>query len=184
MLNSIRIALAVLLVLGWSGLAYSQEPNPDPSRREAAPRQEPRETEPPRADEPKMPRPSEEEKAPPGRQESPRPKEQPRATPEEHGRTANEPRAGQEKRVHIPDPQFKANFGRQHSFTANRVITGTAIVPGQTQFIMAGYTFVILDPWPAQWLFTDDCYIDFVEGDYFLLDVFHPGMRMALLVVG
>jgi hypothetical protein len=49
---------------------------------------------------------------------------------------------------------------------------------------MAGYTFVILDPWPEAWLFGDDCYIDYLDGDYFLFDVFHPEIRVALLVIG
>jgi hypothetical protein len=40
-----------------------------------------------------------------------------------------------------------------------------------------------LDPWPEGWLFTDDCFIDFVDDGYFLFDVSHPGVRVALLVV-
>jgi len=46
------------------------------------------------------------------------------------------------------------------------------------------YTFIFLDPWPAEWLLTDDCYIDYIDGEYFLLDAFHPGIRLALFVVG
>lgn len=186
MLNPIRLMVAALLVLSWSGLAYTQEPNPETPRREVAPRQEPRQDVPARdQQETKPPRPSEEQKAPPeGRQQTPRPTQQQPPAREEHGRTASQRPAGQTKSAHIPDPQFKANFGHQHAFPANRVITQTTIVPGQTQFIMAGYTFIILDPWPTAWLFTDDCYIDYVGGDYFLFDVFHPGVRVALLVIG
>src|SRR6266568_1417701 len=40
------------------------------------------------------------------------------------------------KSAHIPDPKFKANFGRPHTFTVNRVITTTTIVPNQTRFFL------------------------------------------------
>ena len=66
----------------------------------------------------------------------------------------------------------------------NQVVRQTTIVAGQTQFVSSGFTFIFLDPWPAEWLFTDDCYIDYIDGDYFLFDVFHPGIRVALFVVG
>jgi hypothetical protein len=85
---------------------------------------------------------------------------------------------------HIPDDKFRASFGRQHTFKVNRVINQTTIVPGQTQFVTGGFTFVVLDPWPSEFLVTDDCFIDFIDGDYFLVDVFHPEVRVALLVVG
>jgi hypothetical protein len=88
------------------------------------------------------------------------------------------------KSMHVPDPQFKAHFGKQHTFTVNRVVTTTTIMPNQTQFVYAGYTFIFLDPWPEDWLFTDDCYIDYVDDEYFLFDMFHPGIRVALFVVG
>ena len=63
------------------------------------------------------------------------------------------------------------------------MITTTTVVPNQTQFVYAGYTFIFLDPWPAAWLFTDECYIEYVENEYFLFDVFHPGVRVALFVL-
>lgn len=60
---------------------------------------------------------------------------------------------------------------------------GGVIVRRQTRFVFAGYTFVFLDPWPAGWLLSDDCFVDFVDEQYFLFDVLHPGVRVALLVV-
>jgi hypothetical protein len=63
------------------------------------------------------------------------------------------------------------------------VIATTTIVPNQTQFVFAGYTFIFLDPWPPDWLFTDDCYADNVGDEYFLFDLLHPGIRVALFVV-
>lgn len=84
--------------------------------------------------------------------------------------------------AHIPDSQFKAKFGHPHSFAVNRVVTQITIIPRQTQFVYGGYTFVFLDPWPAAWMFTDDCYIDYVDDQYFLFDPLHPEIRVALLV--
>jgi hypothetical protein len=42
---------------------------------------------------------------------------------------------------------------------------------------------VFVDAWPAGWGYTDDCYIDYVDGEYFLFDVLHPGVRNAVTVV-
>jgi hypothetical protein len=64
------------------------------------------------------------------------------------------------------------------------VISTTTVVPNQTQFVFAGYTFIFLDPWPADWLLSDECYIDYVDDEYFLFDAFYPGIRVALFVVG
>jgi flagellum-specific peptidoglycan hydrolase FlgJ len=87
------------------------------------------------------------------------------------------------KGARIPDDKFKASFGKPHKFTINRVITTTTIVPNQTQFVYGGYTFIFLDPWPAGWVLTDDCYIDYSDGEYFLFDLAHPGVGIALTVV-
>jgi hypothetical protein len=79
---------------------------------------------------------------------------------------------------HIPDQQFHAHFGRSHSFRAQ-----TVIVSGQPQFQYSGYTFELVDAWPADWAYTDDCYIDYIDGEYFLFDLLHPGIRIAVFVV-
>ena len=84
----------------------------------------------------------------------------------------------------IPDEKFKQNFGRQHTVKVNKIITTTRIVPGQTQFVYAGTPFVFLDPWPADWAFTDDCYIDFVNDEYVLVNPYHPGVYVTLMVGG
>jgi hypothetical protein len=82
------------------------------------------------------------------------------------------------KSAHIPDDKFKGNFGRTHSFT----ITHSTMVNNQAAFQYGGYTFILLNPWPSEWAYTDDCYIDYVDGEYFLFDLLHPGVRVALFV--
>jgi hypothetical protein len=79
---------------------------------------------------------------------------------------------------HIPDDKFRAHFGHSHTFRAQ-----TVIVSGQTQFQYGGYSFEFVDAWPAGWAYTDDCYIDYIDGQYFLFDVLHPGIRIAVIVV-
>lgn len=79
----------------------------------------------------------------------------------------------------IPDKDFKSHFGKQHTFVINR----PTIVEGQPRFQYSGYWFVISDPWPAGWAYTDSCYVDYIDGEYFLFDLAHPGVQIALVVV-
>jgi len=169
----------------------SQEPNkhqvsPPPREPEANPPRNQEEEKQPKHPEAKLPEPEPETKpSKTEKQEVPSPSNEQQKKPahEQHGTSAQQARpAG--KSAHIPAPQFKAHFGKQHTFSVKRVVTTTTIVPNQTQFVYVGYTFIFLDPWPADWLFTDDCYIDYVDDEYFLFDVFHPGIRVALFVVG
>jgi hypothetical protein len=78
----------------------------------------------------------------------------------------------------IPDDKFRSHFGRQHTFAVhvNRVA-------GQPRFTYGGYTFQIVDAWPADWAYTDDCYVDYIDGEYFLFDLAHPGVRIAIMVL-
>jgi len=79
---------------------------------------------------------------------------------------------------HIPDDKFRAQFGREHHFNAKSVI-----VRGQPRFQYGGYSFEIIDAWPAEWIDTDDYYIDYVDGQYYLVDFFHPEIRLAVFIV-
>jgi hypothetical protein len=83
------------------------------------------------------------------------------------------------KSAHIPDDKFRAQFGRGHVFKVQRPVT----VEGGQGFVYGGYSFVIVDAWPPDWAYTDDCYVDYIDGEYFLFDMFHPGVRIALMVV-
>jgi hypothetical protein len=79
----------------------------------------------------------------------------------------------------IPDDKFHAHFGRQHTLVVNRI----TVVEGQPRFQYSGYWFTIVDPWPVGWAYTDECYIDDVNGEYFLFDLLHPGVGIAIVVV-
>jgi hypothetical protein len=83
------------------------------------------------------------------------------------------------KSGHIPDDKFRSNFGRSHTVKVQR----TTVVEGQQGFVYGGYSFVFVDAWPAEWAYTDDCYIDYIDGEYFLFNLLHPGVRVALFVI-
>lgn len=187
------------MLLMSSALLYAQEPKQDDkSPKQEEPRQaEPKQAE-PRPGEPRQAQPRQAEPRPQTRQDETNNRRQQEAKPsrpeqqrderqshdqmrpaqEQHGRPQEHARpAG--KTAHIPDDRFHAQFGRGHTFPVQR----TTVVEGQQGFVYGGYTFVLVDAWPSDWAYTDDCYIDYVDGDYFLFDLLHPGMRIALFVV-
>lgn len=79
----------------------------------------------------------------------------------------------------IPDDRFRANFGRQHTFTVGQPV----IVEGTPRFQYGGYWFVIAQPWPAGWGYSDPVYVDYIDGEYFLLSPVHPGVQIAINVI-
>ena len=74
----------------------------------------------------------------------------------------------------IPDDRFRASFGREHHFRVERV--------ENRRFHYGGYWFTFNDEWPAAWLYTDDFYIDYIDGQYYLIDLTHPGIQLLLVV--
>ncbi len=80
---------------------------------------------------------------------------------------------------HIPDDRFRANFGREHTFHIGRPV----IVEGAPRFHYGGYWFVIAQPWPVGWAYTDVVYVDYVEGGYYLISPVHPGVQILINVV-
>jgi len=88
------------------------------------------------------------------------------------------PMAGKQGK-HIPDDKFRAHFGHQHTFKVQRT---QVINVAQPVIVYGGYNFQLVEVWPADWGFDDDCYIDYVDGQYFLVNAFHPGVRIAVFV--
>ena len=107
---------------------------------------------------------------------------QPEATHPQHEQAEpNESRPAKAQRgKRIPDDQFRASFGRHHTFRLRR---DEVINNPRPVITYSGYSFELLEPWPQEWSFDDDCYIDYVDDQYYLFTPVHPGMRMALIVV-
>jgi len=80
---------------------------------------------------------------------------------------------------HIPDDRFRASFGREHTFAIGRPV----IVEGTPRFQYGGYSFVIVQPWPVGWAYTDVVYVDFIDGGYYLLSPVHPGIQISINVI-
>ena len=79
----------------------------------------------------------------------------------------------------IPDDRFRANFGSGHNFhMGNPVLVG-----GYSRFQYGGFWFGFVQPWPVGWYYTDDVYIDYVDGGYYMFNPYYPGTRFSLSVV-
>ena len=74
----------------------------------------------------------------------------------------------------IPDDRFRSNFGSDHHFR----IGNPEIVDGYSRFQYSGFWFGFVEPWPDGWYYTDDVYVDFVDGEYYLYNPYYPGVRM------
>jgi hypothetical protein len=171
---------AITLMLGASTVVLAQDRNDDvkppqqqeEKREEAKPRKE--EAKPQKQDEarPKNNKENEQE----SRQQNDR--EADKAARQEHPdqQRANARPVGKSER--IPDDKFRQHFGREHVVVINRPV----IVEGRPRFQNGGYWFEIVDPWPSDWLYTDQVYVDYIDGEYFLFNVAHPGVRIALFV--
>ena len=182
-----RSALSLFLgtfLLGTNGLVSAQEQRHEATPAQPEPRpdvtqQAPEETS-PRAGEAK---PAEQSEDKPAREEK-KPAKQDNSNPsgqEEHNNPKSSDAArgdAKQRGAQIPADKFRAKFGRQHKFTVHQTT-----VEGQPRFQYGGYWFTVVDPWPVEWAFTDECYIDDVDGEYFLFDLAHPGSRIALIVV-
>jgi DNA mismatch repair ATPase MutL len=74
----------------------------------------------------------------------------------------------------IPDDRFRASFGHEHHFRVEHV--------DNRRFQYGGYWFTFNEAWPVGWAYTDVFYIDFIDGEYYLIDLTHPGFQLLLVV--
>lgn len=86
-----------------------------------------------------------------------------------------------ERGQRIPDDKFREHFGREHHFHVDRA---RIVNQSQPVVVYGGYSFELVDTWPADWSYADDCYIDYVDDGYYLFDAVHPGIRIAVIVLG
>ena len=74
----------------------------------------------------------------------------------------------------IPADKFKANFGQQHTFRV------TQADYSNHRFQYGGYSFGFVDPWPSNWLYTQNVYVVDIDGVYYLCNASFPGVNLAL----
>jgi hypothetical protein len=84
---------------------------------------------------------------------------------------------------YIPQASFSLHFGIGNWF---RIQNQPAIVDGYPRFEYGGYTFMMVDPWPADWAqdwySADDVYVGYDNG-YYLYNRQYPGEAIAISVV-
>ena len=190
------------LVLGTCGIVMAQEPKEDSKPQQEEPKkqdearpsnkqEEPREAKPSGEQEPAR---AEEGKPAKNEKQDERQNGEMKSAPENNRPVQNNERGMQNTQNNhdehmaqgssghgqrIPDDKFRANFGHEHHFRVQ-----TTVVEGQPRFQYGGYWFALSNPWPGDWAYTDDCYVDYIDGEYVLLDLMHPGVQIVLVVVG
>jgi cytoskeletal protein RodZ len=92
----------------------------------------------------------------------------------ERGQRSAEGPGGRGQR--IPAEKFQSSFGREHHFRVQHL-------DDRHRFQYGGYWFEVAQPWPAGWSYDDDCYIEDDGGDYYLVDLIHPGIHILVIVV-
>ena len=169
------ISTAVLsLTLGAAAPAYAQQEEHAQQDEKKVQQEKPAQQEEKHAQQ-------EEKKA---QQEKPAQQEEKHAQQEEKKAQQEKPAAQHEQQAQrgnsrrIPDDHFRANFGREHVFVINRPV----IIEGQPRFQYGGYWFGFGEPWPVGWAYTDNVYVDYVDGGYYLYNPFHPGIRIVIIV--
>jgi hypothetical protein len=166
-------------------------PRPEAGRDERAPQQEQKQEQRQERDQEKR---AQDEAKKAQQQEQKVQEEQGRREQEDQGRRAQQEQSRQAQRpaetgrvpsaagnrgARIPEDHFRAHFGREHHFLINRPV----IIDNRPRFQYSGYWFEIIDPWPSDWSYRDECYIDYLDDGYYLFDPYHPGMRLAIVLV-
>lgn len=119
------------------------------------------------------------------RQASNRQEQQPRqqvqrtAAAEHRQRSQPQLRLSSRGEGRIPDARFRSNFGRGHEFR----IDSPTLVGGYSRFQYGGYWFGFVQPWPVGWYYTDDVYVDYIDGGYYLCNPEYPGTQISISVV-
>jgi len=174
------IGTAVLsLTLGAAAPVYAQEEHP---QQEEHGQQVEKKAQPEKpAQEQKQVQQEEKKAQQPAQQEEKKAQQEEKKSQQEKPAVQHEQQAQRADSNHgrIPDDRFRANFGREHVFVINRPV----IIEGQPRFQYGGYWFGFSQPWPVGWLYTDNVYVDYIDGGYFLYNPFHPGIRVVIIVI-
>jgi hypothetical protein len=76
----------------------------------------------------------------------------------------------------ISNANYSAHFGHGHSFHMGR----PRMIGGYNRFQYGGYWFGYNEGWPVGWNYSDDCYVEYIDGGYYMFDLRHPGFRLTL----
>jgi hypothetical protein len=168
----LSLLLGAMALIGTQGRLYAQDQRDDakPDQQDVRP-----DANKPAADDAKSPR---QDEAKPAQQKEDKPAKQEDDKNIKNDKNIKQEQSGQSAQNAPHDDKFRASFGRQHTFAVH-----TTTVGGQPGFQYGGYSFTLVDAWPAGWAYTDQCYIDYIDGQYLLFDLAHPGVSIVLVVV-
>jgi hypothetical protein len=76
----------------------------------------------------------------------------------------------------ISDAHYAASIGSGHRFQVNQSDYE------HRRFQYGGYSFGFIDPWPVGWSYSDDVYVVYVFGGYYMYDPVHPGLRISISI--
>jgi hypothetical protein len=94
---------------------------------------------------------------------------------QEHVNTQQAQRDGGNRNARrINEQEFHQHFGREHEFRVTR--------SEDRRFNYGGYYWAYNDPWPSDWAYTDEVYVDEIDGEYYLIDPVHPGLRLLVVI--
>ena len=160
----------LLLLLGALAPAYAQQEQPEKDAKPAKQEQQAK--------------PEQQQQAKPAKQEQQqqaRASQGPQRTQQAEAKQRAEPalRLSARGEGRIPDNRFRSNFGSEHTFR----ISSPRLVDGYSRFQYGGYWFGFDQQWPVGWYYTDDVYVDYIDGGYYLYNPYYPGVRIAINVV-
>lgn len=94
-------------------------------------------------------------------------------------RTAQSRPAGRGNYAHgrISDAHYAASFGAEHRFHVSRGDYE------HRRFQYGGYSFGFVDPWPVGWGYSDDVYVMYIDGGYYMYDPVHEGVRISINIM-
>jgi hypothetical protein len=81
----------------------------------------------------------------------------------EHGRISND--------------HYAAHFGSGHRFHVSRGDYE------HRRFEYGGYAFGFVDPWPIGWGYSDDVYVEYNDGGYYMYNRVQPGVRISINIL-
>jgi hypothetical protein len=177
------IISATVLSLSIAAPVYAQEQHEQQEEQKDKPAQEEKKTQPEKAAKPENKNTQQEEKN--AQQDRNKNQEQKNAQQEKNNQQEQKssqqrsPQQAQPERAQaghgrIPDDRYRANFGREHTFHVSQ---------GDYQnhrFQYGGYWFGFSDPWPSNWLYTQDVFVVDINGIYYLCNPMYPGVNIAL----
>lgn len=71
------------------------------------------------------------------------------------------------------------HFRGEHFGRGNHIVLGGLY--GRRSFVFGGVWFG-LDVWPSFWYASDYVYVDYYDGDYFIVNERFPGQRVAIVI--